>query len=46
MKKVVLKGIAKCTKEVVKEACGSKSMVLFFEPEMPACLKAQKENQK
>ena len=46
MKKQVLKGIAHCAKKAVKEACGSKSLVLYYEPQMPASLKAKKENNK
>ncbi len=46
MKKTVLKGIAKCAEKAVKEACGSKSFAIYFEPEMPATLKAKKVNNK
>ena len=46
MKKAILKGVAKCAEKAVKEACGSKSIAIFFEVEMPAVLKAKKTNNK
>ncbi|MBQ1275207.1 MAG: cyclic lactone autoinducer peptide [Cellulosilyticum sp.] len=42
MKKTILKAVAKSAEKAVKEACGSKSIYLYYEPEMPACLKAKK----
>lgn len=42
MKKELLKGIANASKKAVKEACGSKSCYIFFEVEMPKCLKEKK----
>lgn len=42
MKKTILKAVAKTAEKAVKEACGSKSAIYYYEPEMPACLKAKK----
>ena len=42
MKKTLLKGIAKATEKAVKEASGSKSIVIYYEVEMPKCLKDKK----
>lgn len=42
MRKTILKGIAKQAEKAVKEASGSKSTAYFYEPEMPASLKAKK----
>ena len=46
MKKLILKGIAKSAEKAVKEACGSKSQFYYYEPDMPAVLKAKKQNNK
>ena len=42
IKKVILKGIAKTAEKAVEGACGSKSVCIFFEPEMPKALKEAK----
>jgi len=42
MKKELLKGMVKASEMAVKEACGSKSSFIFFEVEMPKCLKEKK----
>lgn len=42
MKKEMLKGIAKVAEKAVKEACGSKSIFFYYEPEMPQKLKDKK----
>lgn len=44
MKKTVLKGVAKVAEKAVQGACGSKSLVFCYEPQMPAVLKAKKLN--
>ena len=44
MKKTVLKGIAKVAEKAVKESCGSKSLFLLYEVEMPKCLKEKKQD--
>lgn len=46
IKKTVLNGIAKSSERAVKEATNSKSIWLFFEPEMPQKLKDKKMNKK
>ena len=33
----------KSAEKAIKEACGTKCAAIFYEPEMPACLKAKKE---
>lgn len=43
MKKLILRGIAKSAEKAVKEASGTKCTAIFYEPEMPACLKAKKQ---
>ncbi len=42
MKKTLLKGIAKAAEKAVKEASGSKSFYIYYEVEMPKCLKDKK----
>lgn len=42
IKKTMLKGIAKTAEKAVEGACGSKSIFIFFEPEMPKALKEAK----
>lgn len=42
IKNRVLKSIAKSAEKAVKEACGSKSYIYYYEPDMPASLKAKK----
>lgn len=46
IKKTVLNGIAKSSEYAVKEATNSKSIWIFFEPEMPQKLKDKKVNEK
>lgn len=46
IKKTVLNGIAKSSEHAVKEATGSKSIFIFFEPEVPQKLKDKKMNEK
>lgn len=42
IKKAMLKGIAKTAEKAVEGACGSKSVFIYFEPEMPKALKEAK----
>lgn len=42
IKKSVLNGIAKSSEHAVKEATNSKSIWVFFEPEVPQKLKEKK----
>ncbi|ADZ83612.1 cyclic lactone autoinducer peptide [Cellulosilyticum lentocellum] len=42
IKKTMLRGIAKTAEKAVEGASGSKSLVFFFEPEMPKALKEAK----
>lgn len=46
IKKTVLNGIAKSSEHAVKEATNSKSIWVFFEPEVPQRLKEKKMNEK
>ncbi|MDF2877585.1 MAG: hypothetical protein K0S30_681 [Clostridia bacterium] len=47
LKEKVLRGIAKAADKAVEGACGSKSCVITYEPEMPKALKqAKMESQK
>lgn len=46
IKKSVLNGIAKSSEHAVKEATNSKSIWVFFEPEVPQRLKEKKMNEK
>ncbi len=43
-KKVVLRAVEKTAKKMVEGACGSKSAIYFYEPEMPRVLKEKKMN--
>lgn len=45
IKKTVLNGIAKSSEQAVKEATHSKSIWLYFEPEVPQKLKNKKMNE-
>ena len=42
MKKTLLKGIARAAEKAVKEASGSKCCYIYYEVEMPKCLKDKK----
>ena len=42
MKKEILTKMAKAAEKAVKEACGLKSNVYYYEPQMPAALKNKK----
>ncbi|MBU3804144.1 MAG: cyclic lactone autoinducer peptide [Candidatus Cellulosilyticum pullistercoris] len=44
IKKTVLNGIARSSERAVKEATNSKSIWIYFEPEMPQKLKDKKMN--
>ncbi len=46
LKEKVLRGIAKAADKAVEGACGSKSFVITYEPEMPKHLKEAKLNAK
>lgn len=46
IKKTVLQGIAKSSGYVAQEACGLKSIFVFFEPEVPQKLKERKMKNK
>lgn len=46
IKKTVLNGIAKSSENAVREATNSKSIWVFFEPEVPQRLKEKKMNEK
>ena len=46
IKKTVLNGIAKSSERAVKEAMNSKSIWIYFEPEVPQRLKDKKMNEK
>ena len=45
IKKTVLNGIARSSDRAVKEATNSKSLWIYFEPEMPQKLKDKKMNE-
>ena len=45
IKKTVLNGIARSSERAVKEATNSKSLWIYFEPEMPQKLKDKKMNE-
>ena len=42
LKEKVLRGIKKAADKAVEGACGSKSLVITYEPEMPQVLKQAK----